>query len=195
MNFLHQIDVVLFEMLANNHQTWLALIWFGIICAKFLIYIIPIHLCVLWFCGRYTGRCVVLSICVSICVTLFVGYLISLIYYRPRPFVAGLIKPLIKHRETASFPSNHALIIVSYFVNLYLYRCKIASKFALIFLLLICWGRVFTGVHYPLDVLAGVFLGSFISWFIIRFVASYFPKFLYQIPPLKYNFHIGIHSK
>ncbi|MCL6229521.1 undecaprenyl-diphosphatase [Bartonella bilalgolemii] len=191
MSFLNQIDIILFEMLADNCQTGLVLVWFGIICAKFLVYIIPIHLCVLWFCGGYTERRVALSIGVSICVALVIGYIISLIYYRPRPFVAGLMRPLIKHGETASFPSNHALVIVSYFVNLYLYRYKVTSKFALIFLLLICWGRVFTGVHYPFDVLAGMVLGSFVSWFIIRFVASYFPKFLYQIPPLKYNFHIG----
>ncbi|WP_438721997.1 undecaprenyl-diphosphatase [Bartonella rochalimae] len=191
MNVLHQIDIALFEMLAKSNQMDLIFVWFGIICAKFLIYIIPIHLCVLWFCGGCTERRVALSIGLSICVALIIGYIISLIYYRPRPFVAGLMRPLIKHRETASFPSNHALVIVSYFVNLYLYRYKIASKFALIFLLLICWGRVFTGVHYPFDVLAGVVLGSFVSWFIIRFVASYFPKFLYQIPPLKYNFHTG----
>ncbi|UTO28910.1 undecaprenyl-diphosphatase [Bartonella harrusi] len=182
MNCLNQIDVALFEMLAGNHQSWPVLILFSIFCAKFLIYIIPLHLCVLWFCGQEKERRVALSIVMSICVSLFIGYLISLIYFHPRPFVAGLSIPLIKHKATASFPSNHALTIASYTASLCFYRYKVASQFATVFLCLICWGRIFVGVHYPFDVLAGIILGSLISWGVIQFIVPYFPKFLYQIP-------------
>ncbi|EJF80718.1 hypothetical protein MCO_00232 [Bartonella sp. DB5-6] len=196
MNFLNRIDVALFQMLAGNHQSWSVLVAFSIFCAKFLIYVIPLHLCVLWFSGgTIEPRRIALSICVSICVSLFIGYLISLIYFHPRPFAAGLTTPLIKHRATASFPSNHAITIASYIANLYFYRYKIASKFAAVFLCLVCWGRIFVGVHYPFDILAGVILGSFISWGVIQFIVPYFPKFLYQIPPLKYNFKKDIYSK
>ncbi|BBL53549.1 hypothetical protein MF1_08070 [Bartonella quintana] len=195
MDFLNQIDVALFEMFVGNHQSWSVLVLFSIFCAKFLIYIIPIHLWVLWFCGGDRERRVGLSICVSICASLFIGYLISLIYFHPRPFVVGLTTPLIKHRATASFPSNHALTFASYMACLYFYRYKIASQFAAIFLCLICWGRVFVGVHYPFDVLAGTVLGSLISWGIVQFIVPYFPQFLYQIPPLKYNFKRDIYSK
>ncbi|WP_019223862.1 undecaprenyl-diphosphatase [Bartonella rattaustraliani] len=195
MDFFYQIDAAFFEMLVGSHQSWSVLILFSIFCAKFLIYIIPIHLCVLWFCGEKRERCVVLSICVSICMALFIGYLISLIYFRSRPFVVGLATPLIQHRATASFPSNHALTIAPYVANLYFYRYKVSFKFAAVFLCLICWARVFVGVHYPFDVLFGVILGSFISWGTIQFVAPYFPQFLYKIPPLKYNFKSGIRFK
>ncbi|MET3560224.1 undecaprenyl-diphosphatase [Bartonella japonica] len=195
MNFLNQIDTAFFEMLSGNHQSWSILILFSIFCAKFLIYIIPIHLCVLWFCGENRERRVVLSICVSICTALFIGYLISLIYFHPRPFVVDLTTSLIKHRATASFPSNHALTIASYMANFYFYRYKASFKFAAVILCLICWARVFVGVHYPFDVLGGAILGSFISWVIIQFVAPYFPKFLYKIPPLKYKFKGNIRFK
>ncbi|WP_455482403.1 undecaprenyl-diphosphatase [Bartonella sp. B35(2025)] len=195
MDFLNQVDSKLFEMLAGNHQSWSILILFSICCAKFLIYIIPIHLCMLWFCGTEMERRVALSICISIFTALFTGYLISLIYFHPRPFVTGLTLPLIKHSATASFPSNHALTIASYTVNLYFYQHKVAFKFAAIFLFLICWARIFVGVHYPFDILAGTILGSFISWGVIRFIVPYFPNFLYQIPPLKYNFQRDICSK
>ncbi|AGF74340.1 putative membrane-associated phosphatase [Bartonella australis AUST/NH1] len=195
MAFLDQIDVAFLEMLAGSHQTWTILAMFGIFCAKFLIYIVPVHLCILWFCGGYAERRVALSICTSICFSLFLGYLISCIYFHPRPFVAGLVQPLLKHQATASFPSNHALVISSYTAGLYCYRCKIASKFALIFSFLICWGRVFTGVHYPFDVLAGAILGSLVSWSVIRFAAPYFPEFVYQVPPLKYNFKTDIYFR
>ncbi|EJF75195.1 undecaprenyl-diphosphatase [Bartonella alsatica] len=195
MIFLNQIDAALFEMFAGNHQSWSLLVLFSIFCAKFLIYIVPIHLFVLWFSGGEMERRVVLSICVAICAALFIGYLISLIYFHPRPFVMGLATPLIKHHATASFPSNHALTIASYMASLYFYRYKIAFKFAALFVCLICWGRIFVGVHYPFDVLAGTILGSLISWGVIQFLAPYFPKFLYQIPPLKYNLKRDTRSK
>ncbi len=195
MDFFNQIDVALFGIFSGNHQSCSILVLFSIFCAKFLIYIIPIHLSILWFCGRNMERRVVLSICTSICIALFTGYLISLVYFHPRPFVMGLTTPLIKHRATASFPSNHALTIASYTACLYFYQYKVASKFAMVFLCLICWGRIFVGVHYPFDILAGTILGSFISWGVIQFIAPYFPKFLYQIPPIRYNFKRDIHSK
>ncbi|MBX4336044.1 undecaprenyl-diphosphatase [Bartonella raoultii] len=184
MNILNQIDITLLQSVTGNEQSWAILVLFSIFCAKFLIYIIPIHLCALWFLGTNMERRVVLSICVSICTALFIGYLISLIYFHPRPFVMGLTSPLIKHRATASFPSNHALTIAAYTANFYFYRYKVSSKLATVFLFLICWGRIFVGVHYPFDILAGIFLGSLVSWVVIRFMAPYFPKFLYQIPPL-----------
>ncbi|WP_455481137.1 undecaprenyl-diphosphatase [Bartonella sp. B12(2025)] len=195
MDFLNRIDIALLKIFAGTHQSWSVLVLFGIFCAKFLIYVIPIHLCALWFCGENTERRLVLSICVSICMALFIGYLISLIYFHPRPFVLDLTTPLIKHRATASLPSNHALTIASYMASLYFYRYKVASKFAAVFLCLICWGRVFVGVHYPFDILVGIILGSFISWGVIQFIAPYFPKFLYKIPPLKYNFKRDIRFK
>ncbi|WP_039759866.1 undecaprenyl-diphosphatase [Bartonella queenslandensis] len=195
MDFLNQIDVTLFKMLVGNHQSWSIFVLLSIFCAKFLIYIIPLHLCVLWFCGGEKERCVVLSICISTCIALFIGYLISLFYFHPRPFVVGLTIPLIKHRATASFPSNHALTIASYTASFYFYQYKGTVRFAVVFLCLICWARIFVGVHYPFDILAGIILGSLISLSVIQFIAPYFPKFLYQIPPLKYNFKRGIRSK
>ncbi|MCZ2328554.1 undecaprenyl-diphosphatase [Bartonella sp. F02] len=195
MDFLSQIDMALFEILSGNCELWSVFIWVGIICAKFLIYILPLHLCALWFCGGYRERQVTLSICISICIALLVGYLISCIYFRPRPFVTYLEPPLIKHQATASFPSNHALVVSAYMSSLYFYRYKTASRFALILLCLVCWGRVFTGVHYPFDVLVGSILGGLVSWVVSRFIASYFPDFLYHIPPLKYNLKTGIRFK
>ncbi|WP_336276272.1 undecaprenyl-diphosphatase [Bartonella sp. CB178] len=195
MDFIGHVDTELFGVLARNSQSREVFAFFGIFCAKFLIYIIPIHLCLLWFCGGNTERRTTLSICVSICAALFIGYLISFFYFRPRPFISGLALPLIEHRATASFPSNHALTVVSYAAGLYFYRYRVTFRFAAVFLCLICWARVYVGVHYPLDVLAGVILGSFVSWGVIRFLVPHFPEFLYQIPPLKYNFKVDIRFK
>ena len=93
----------------------------------------------------------------------FVGnWLFSLLVFRPRPFVTLMdvhlivSKPLTPH----SFPSAHssaafALAFTMLLVNV---------PFGLLMLLCACavaFGRVFVGVHYPLDVVMGLFVGLF----------------------------------
>lgn len=185
MDLLNQMDTALFKMIAGNSQTWSAFMWFGIFCAKYLIYIIPIHLLVLWFCGGAVERRAAFSIFLSVCIGLVLSYLAGKFFFRPRPFVAGLGPVFIDHRENASFPSNHALIFAVYTIGLYLYRYKAIAKIALVLGLLTCWGRVFVGVHYPFDIIGGVILGGCVSWFTVRFIVRFVPAFIYQIPPLK----------
>ncbi|MFT4347222.1 undecaprenyl-diphosphatase [Bartonella ancashensis] len=195
MSLAYQIDVILFKTLAGDYQTWPVFAFWGILCAKFLVYSIPLHLVFLWFCGGRAERYVVLSVCASIAMALFLGYCISLIYFRPRPFVTHLTHSLIQHRATASFPSHHALIFASYAFCLYFHKCKTSPRLALISLIFVCWGRVFVGVHYPLDVLAAAILGYLVSFIIVKFVVLRFPKFLCEIPPLRYNLRMNIHSE
>lgn len=63
---------------------------------------------VLWR-SRFKNR-VIKSVFLT-CVSLLVGYVISLFYHHPRPFVMGVGTTFIEHAPTASFPSNHMLIL------------------------------------------------------------------------------------
>lgn len=93
----------------------------------------------------------------------FVGnWAFSLLIFRPRPFVAlrdvhQLIPaPLSPH----SFPSSHssvafALAFSMLFVDLPLGLTLLVAACA------VALGRVYVGVHYPLDIIAGIFVGLF----------------------------------
>ena len=179
------IDTFLAQSLAGSSQTPTLIIWFGIFCAKALLYFIPLHLVVLWLAGGKFERRAALTIVASIVLALFVGYVISLGFYRERPFAAGIVEALIHHSANASFPSNHATICGAYLATLYLLNYKMAAKFALVLTLLICWGRVFVGVHYPFDIVAGLILGGLSAFVCTRFVLPKIPAILIAYPPQK----------
>lgn len=79
-----------------------------------------------------------------------------------RPFVAGLGVQGIAHAASASFPSLHAAVAGSWAAALLLGRTVASSwigPLALTIALAIGWSRVFLGLHYPSDVIAGLLLG------------------------------------
>lgn len=189
MNFLIEMDNTLYQMIAGNGHSWPLAVWFGVFCAKVLIYMIPLHLIILWLCGGVVERRAALTIVISACIALVLSYLAGKFFFRPRPFMAGFGPALMEHRENPSFPSNHALIFTIYTFCLYTYGYKKIAKFALVAGILTCWGRVFVGVHYPFDMVGGFILGLVVSWGVVAFVMPYVPSFVYKILPLRTNKH------
>jgi membrane-associated phospholipid phosphatase len=70
-------------------------------------------------------------------------------------------------KKSMSFPSSHAAnmgAMASYFSVKYPKTRWIVIPIALI----IAYSRIYVGVHYPTDVLAGLLLGIGCGWFILR---------------------------
>jgi len=93
----------------------------------------------------------------------FVNVFLKLFFERPRPLDVSLI-----HENTFSFPSGHAMnSFVFYFAIAYfIYRETGNTKYFLtsiaitsLFVLFIGISRVYLGVHYPSDVIAGYIAG------------------------------------
>ncbi|MBI4743296.1 MAG: phosphatase PAP2 family protein [Actinobacteria bacterium] len=96
---------------------------------------------------------------------------------RPRPDTS-FFRVLIDGYKDYGFPSGHSVMAVSFFgLIIFFVYLKIKSSFLRFILLLllsllifmICFGRLYLGVHFLSDVLGGIFLGSF--WlFLLIFV-------------------------
>lgn len=73
---------------------------------------------------------------------------------KPRPFNREDVTKLVDHKNSGSFPSNHAcssmIISLSYIIV-----CPILVPFFMALAFFTGLSRVATGVHYPLDVFAG----------------------------------------
>ena len=91
---------------------------------------------------------------------------------RIRPFeFSNLIQPLVERPDSFSFPSGHT--VTSFAVALILLRGdKRIGIPAVIFAALIGFSRMYLGVHYPTDIIAGFLLAFAIStivWLIWSF--------------------------
>jgi len=88
--------------------------------------------------------------------------LIRWIWQRPRPFVQNNVNLLLTHNASA-FPSGHAAFFFAVSTIVYFYNKKAGILF-FIASFLICLARVFSGIHWPLDILAGAIVGVLSGW-------------------------------
>ncbi|MEX1061850.1 MAG: phosphatase PAP2 family protein [Patescibacteria group bacterium] len=108
-----------------------------------------------------------IRIAVSVMVAFTVSELIKYVAAVPRPFVVENFEPLISlsPREFyGSFPSGHATFMGVLAMGLF-FKDKTAGIVVFLAGLLVGWGRVLVGVHYPLDIAAGLVLGAVVSTF------------------------------
>ncbi len=127
------------------------------------LYLYAIFLLIIWFIGRQTDnrqrfREAALSAVIAGVIGLIINIIISHIWFRTRPFVALHTTPLIHHAADASFPSDHTTGSMGLAAGAFVYDRKIGVFFG-VFSLLIGFARVYVGVHYPTDVLAGWVIG------------------------------------
>jgi len=91
--------------------------------------------------------------------------LIRLFVHKARPFVENNVNLLFPHGDEFSFPSGHTAFFIALATTIYFYNKKLGTFF-FVGGLLIGTARVFAGVHWPLDILAGIVVGIFSAWII-----------------------------
>ncbi|MCL6452196.1 MAG: phosphatase PAP2 family protein [Alicyclobacillus sp.] len=82
-------------------------------------------------------------------------------FSRPRPFEVTVLQPLVAHERGESFPSNHAtggFALAGAFLS-----HPGAHALLVALALLLSLSRVYTGLHYLTDVLAGAVTGTLVA--------------------------------
>ncbi|HEU4964462.1 MAG TPA: phosphatase PAP2 family protein [Bacilli bacterium] len=95
---------------------------------------------------------------------------IGRVYRRDRPFVREAYEPLLWHRPSFSFPSNHAACGFALAVAVFLFLPAYGVAL-LVLASLLAFSRVYVGVHYPADVTFGAGIGSGVAWVIAWFAS------------------------
>ena len=87
------------------------------------------------------------------------AFLLGLVHYQPVPAALGLGQQLIGHVANNSFPSDHTSVVFGVAASLLLSRNRLWPA-ALALAVWVGFARIFVGVHFPADVVAGAALGS-----------------------------------
>ncbi|MEU5943532.1 phosphatase PAP2 family protein [Micromonospora sp. NPDC047548] len=109
---------------------------------------------------RTRGRTAVVPVVVSLLVAFAVGQVVAAISTEVRPFQTHLVHQLIPHDAGGSLPSDHATaaFAVAFAVGAFLSRRWGVALSGLA--IAIGFARVWTGVHYPVDIVAGALIGA-----------------------------------
>ncbi|MDA8379908.1 MAG: phosphatase PAP2 family protein [Actinomycetota bacterium] len=96
-------------------------------------------------------------------VALAVNQPLTHLFGRERPFVAlPHVDQLVQHGKDFGFPSDHGTLVGAVVAGLWIGRFRILAIVAAVFGLVLMFGRVYLGLHYPGDLVAGAALGSLI---------------------------------
>ncbi len=106
--------------------------------------------------------------------------IIRFFYYSPRPFETMNFQSLISE-SGSSIPSGHAAFFFALATIIYFYD-KRWGIWYFILSLLVSFARVFTGVHWPLDIVAGAVVGILGGILVHSLLKSYFKKLKEHMP-------------
>jgi undecaprenyl-diphosphatase len=138
----------------------------------FLTTTMALILLIFWFEGqdrdrRERNQSAILRALVALFVANIILKLCNLIYFRPRPFDSHEVNLLFYQPWDSSFPSNPATVGFSVATAVWLYTRRLG---ALLLVLATLFGlsRIYCGVHYPSDVIAGALLGALSAYLVVR---------------------------
>lgn len=137
--------------------------------AEYLFYLAVI---VYWFTRKQDNRRMVIQALTSACLGFVISIMIGHLYYRDRPFVVHDVNQMISHPANASFPSDHAIGAFVIAASIYLFRRRDGLVWMVI-ASFVAFSRVWNGVHYPLDVVAGGAIGVLSALIVYQLVLKF----------------------
>lgn len=137
----------------------------------FIPAIMALILFALWFSGRdrdqrERNQRTVFCALIAVGFACLIVELSNFFYDRLRPFEAypGDVTLLFYQPTDPSFPANTAAIGFAFATGTWLGNRRV-GWFLFLPALLLCFARVYVGVHYPLDALGGALIGIVMSFF------------------------------
>ncbi len=131
-----------------------SLVFFAAVMGFLLVYLIAIK--------KRSWLKNVMLLLTATAIPITISYYARPLIGRPRPFLVLDFEPLLT-TGTVSFPSNHAT--AAFAVAMAVFACnRKAGAVLMVPAVLTAFSRVYVGVHYPLDVIAGGLLGIILVW-------------------------------
>lgn len=140
----------------------------------------PIVLIMLFIFGGKIGKKTAVIAAISMILLMPLVSVIKDVIDRPRPNVSG-VETFPVSADTFSFPSGHATIVSAGLATVsIMFRGNMKRTVLFVGLTfeaaLVCFSRIYVGVHYPLDVVGGVLLGTGFSFLLVGLTQSFLFK-------------------
>ena len=140
-------------------------------------YLMPIALALslifMWFVDRDQGRSEsqrqigVFVALTSMALSNSVVFMLNFFYFRPRPFVNDDVAMLFYKPTDSSFPSNAVAAVFGLAFGIWGVNRRLGWV-AILAASLYGLARVYAGVHYPLDILAGAAIAAVVTYLVFR---------------------------
>lgn len=157
-----------------SHKHWF-LDYIFIFFAEYLPYILLIYFALTIFSEKdFRKRVYFLSLAALSLILSFgiVTEVMRYFFHSPRPFLELGFIPLIKDPGTNSMPSGHMMFLMPFGLALY----QLNKKKGILFIILVAivgFFRIVSGVHWPLDILAGLILSVPCFYLVKRLLPAY----------------------
>lgn len=130
-----------------------------IIIAKYTVIFLAIFVIIFWFTKNKENKIMIISAGVAFILAEIMGKFAGLMHFNHQPFaVLSNTNQLIEKTIDNSFPSDHTILFFSFCMSFWLFK-KGRWLFWILLAILVGVSRIWVGVHYPLDVLVGAFIG------------------------------------
>lgn len=162
------MNLTLFRLINNlvNKNVFLDNIM--IVASKYVIYLyallVGLYLIIGYVGKNKKAKELVTPIIVLLIINFILAFIIGIVWYESRPFIKHTVNLLHMHKNNASFPSTHAIGVMTIALG-FNNKTKKVGKFLILLAIIVGISRVYVGQHYPFDVL-GEFLLVIISNYI-----------------------------
>ncbi|MBT2325156.1 phosphatase PAP2 family protein [Variovorax paradoxus] len=160
---MQALNIALFQALGAGHDPNAELLWFASNLAESASWLcIAIMGWVAW--RRPSQRAYAVMTLAAAGVAAMLAHALADAIAMPRPFMMGLSPAHIEHGARGSLPSTHASVMFTVGLLFCLRASLRRVGLAIVAIAVLTgWARIYVGVHFPLDIVAGLLLASAIA--------------------------------
>lgn len=172
------MDRIIFNFINQYAGEWQVLDYLAIFFAKYFEYVL-LFILLVFFVRKFRKNFPIMlqAIFAAIISRFVMANIIRGLWFRARPFVQHNVNLLFSYDAgEASFPSGHASFYFALSTIIYFYNKRLGIGF-FIGSFLICLARIFSGIHWPSDILAGILVGIITALIVhasFKFIKRYF---------------------